>query len=152
MGTQPQTPLTPQPSQPKKMSWTDTFLSKIGDQLQDLTYVEVITAACNTAAILIDSGKDILEELSKANAQVLARTRIEHDGDIIMLLPTEPQNNAKINKDIMDIHKESTTVAVENWKSFLNVIVSLIDTLGLITNLTKTDILQKFSIKLPTST
>jgi hypothetical protein len=153
MGAQPTSPSTSGPaSEPKKLSWVDKFLSKIGDQIQDLTNVEIITAAAGTASIKIDSTKEILDELTKAKAQVLARTRIELDGDIVMLLPTDPQSGAKINKDIMDIHKETTAVAVENWKSFLNMIVSLIDTVVKITHLSESDVLEKFSIEPPPAT
>ena len=108
MGTQPSISAQP-PSQPSKKNWSDRFLSKIGDQLQDLTFVEIITASASSASIKIDSSaENVLDELNKANAVVLARTRIELDGDIVMLLPSDPQSGVKINKDIMDIHNEST--------------------------------------------
>lgn len=151
MGTQP--PPTTQPtSQPQKLSWSDRFLSKIGDQIQDLTNVEIITASASSASIKIDANADsVLDELSKANAVVLARTRIELDGDIVMLIPADPQSGAKINKDIMDIHNNSTKVAVDNWKSFLNMVVSLVDTLVTLTGLTKTNVLEKFSIEPPST-
>lgn len=151
MGTQPTTSAQPS-SQSSKKSWSDRFLSRIGDQLQDLTFVEIITASASSASVKIDSSaENILDELNKANAEVLARTRIELDGDIVMLLPSDPQSGAKINKDIMDIHNNNTKAAVENWKNFLNMVVSLIDTMVTLTGLTKTDVLQKFSIESPST-
>jgi hypothetical protein len=68
-----------------------------------------------------------------------------------MLLPNDPQSGAKINKDIMDVHNNSTKVAVENWKNFLNMVVSLIDTMVTLTGLTKTNVLEKFSIEAPST-
>jgi hypothetical protein len=152
MGSQPSSATT-QPASGQKQSWSDKFLSLIGDQIQDLTNVEIITASASSASIKIRSGADnILDELSKANAEVLARTRIELDGDIVMLLPTDSQSGAKVNKDIMDIHNNSTKVAVENWKGFLNMVVSLVDTIITLTGLSKESVLEKFSIEPPTTT
>jgi hypothetical protein len=150
MGSQP--PETAQPTPVPKLSWSDKFLSLIGDQIQDLTNVEIITASATSVSIKINSGADnILDELSRANAQVLARTRIELDGDIVMLLPTDLQTGAKVNKDIMDIHNNSTKVAVENWKSFLDMIVSLVNTIVTLTGLSKASVLEKFSIEPPST-
>ena len=66
-----------------------------------------------------------------------------------MILPSDPQGGAKIDKDVLAIHKENTAVAVENWKNFLNMIIALIDDITRLTGLTKDDLFKKFSIASP---
>src|SRR5690349_12470086 len=138
-------------AQPK--SWIDTFLSRIGDQLEDLTHVDVMTATAQSITAKIDPQKDVFDELSKPGYRILARTTVELDGDIIMMLPTDPSDptggGVKIIKDVMDIHKENTTMAVNNYNNFLNMIVNLVNTLVTFTGLSSSQLLEKFSLKPP---
>lgn len=156
---QPSSPSSNQPSSlstntssPKKESWANSFFSKIGDQLEDLTYCEIITAtATNPASRIKTSAENVLDELNPPGFAILARTKIELDGDILMILPTDPSSGgAKIDKDIMDIHKQNTTVAVENWKNFLNMVIGVVNNIVELTGMDKKDVLEKFSISAPT--
>ena len=61
-GTQPTTPPT---EAPKRESWLNNFFGKIGDQLEDLTYVSIITGTGNTYAKIEASADNIVEELEK---------------------------------------------------------------------------------------
>ena len=132
------------------VSWIDRFIGSIRDQLEDLTYVEIVTAAAVSPGIIIDpAAVHVIEELNRNNAGILARTRIELDGDILVILPSDPQGGAKIDKDVLAIHKENTAVAVENWKNFLNMMIALIDDITRLTGLTKDDLFKKFSIASP---
>jgi hypothetical protein len=77
-------------------SLLDNIFAKITDQLKDLSYVEVITAK-GSPDVKIDSGKEnVLEALN--TVEILARTKIELDGDIITVLPITKVNiEDKIN-------------------------------------------------------
>jgi hypothetical protein len=130
---------------PKK-PWIDSFLGKIGEQLEDLTYVEIVTAIAMSPGIKIDAGADnIINELNKAEAGILARTKITLGGDTVLILPTDPQGGAKIYTEVMDIHKVNTAVAIENWRNFLNMIIDLVNKLVALTGLESKDLLTKFS-------
>ena len=139
-----------QPS-PQKHPWIDGFIEKIKDQLQDLSYVEIATAiAQEPGTISIDSSaNNMVLELHQKGAAIQVRTRIELDGDIFMILPEDAQGSAKINTDVLNIHKDNTAVAVQNWKSFLNMIIDLINTIIALTGLSKTAVLDKFSPQSP---
>jgi hypothetical protein len=139
------------PAPPAKHPWIDGFIDKIKDQLQDLSYVEIVTAvAQEPGSVSIDENADqIVQELAQHGAAILARTRIELDGDIAMILPSDGQGSAKINTDILNLHKENTATAVQNWKSFLDMIIDLINTIITMTGLTKGDILDKFAMQSP---
>jgi hypothetical protein len=76
-------------------SLLDNIFAKITDQLKDLSYVEVITAK-GSPDVKIDSDKNVLEALNAV--EILARTKIELDGDIITVLPITKVNiEDKIN-------------------------------------------------------
>jgi hypothetical protein len=124
--------MTQNPPEIQKHPWFDKFIEKVKEQLQDLTYVEIATAITQEpGTISMDSSaNDMVLELHQKGAAILARTRIELDGDIFMILPADAQGGAKINTDVLNIHKENTAVAVQNWKSFLNSIIEFINTIS----------------------
>jgi hypothetical protein len=131
-----------------KQGFLSKFFGKIGDQLQDLSYVEVVTTTSTSPLVKINpDAKDILDELEKPGIAILARTRIELDGDIVMILPAENGDTKVINKDIMNIHKENTTVAVANWTQVLNLAITAVKNIAELAGLKQTDLFNNFVIK-----
>jgi hypothetical protein len=122
------------------------FFGKIGRQLEDLTYVEVITAAGDTKTQIDPEADNILSTLNKVS--VVARTRIELDGDILEIVPTDQGGEAKINKDIMDIHKENVDAAVQNWTNFMKTILQVVELMSSITGLAKPALFQQLDLSL----
>ena len=123
----------------------DDIFAKITDQLKDLSYVEVITAS-GSPEVKIDSGKEnILDAITPL--EILARTKIELDGDIVVILPTSKINGElKINQEIMKIHKENVEVAVQNWKSFMDTILNAVSLIAELAGLDKPDIQARLNI------
>lgn len=81
-----------------------------------------------------------------ADLKILARTRIELDGDIMVLLPTiGGAEDVTINKEIMEIHKENVSVAVQNWQSFMKNMFDALQMIMNVTGLTKKDVLTDFN-------
>lgn len=72
----------------------------------------------------------------------MARTRIELDGDIGMLLPTSADGSLTINNDILNIHKQNVDVAVANWNSFVQNMLKALDILVSIARGTSPNISQ----------
>ena len=130
-------------------TWLSKFYRKISDQLQDLTYVEVITMSSTSASAVtarIDtSAPDVLKEIEEKQMKLLARTKIELDGDILVILPML-NGEATVNKEILNIHKENVTVAVQNWNSFLNMIIEVIKVFADLAGMPRKDIFDKFVI------
>ena len=126
-------------------SLLDDIFAKITDQLKDLSYVEVITAT-GSPEVKIDSGKEnVLDAITAL--EILARTKIELDGDIVMILPTTKVNGEhKINQEIMKIHKESVDAAVQNWKSFMDTILNAVSLIAELAGLGKTDIRSRLNV------
>jgi hypothetical protein len=123
----------------------DEIFDKVRDQLKDISYVEVITAT-GDAELKIDPQKDnVLDAITTLN--IRARTTIELDGDIVMIIPTSKINGElKIDEAIMKIHKENVDAAVQNWKSFLNTILSAIELIAHLAGLKDVDIRDKLGI------
>ena len=83
--------------------------------------------------------------LKAEEVKILARTRIELDGDIMVLLPAEKgSDEVKINKDILLIHKENVDTAVNNWNNFMKNLLSALDLLVSITGLPKPELIGYF--------
>ena len=123
----------------------DNIFAKITDQLKDLSYVEVITAK-GSPDVKIDSEKEnVLDALN--TVEILARTKIELDGDIITVLPiTKVNGEDKINQEIMKIHKENVEVAVQNWKSFMDTILNAVSLIAELAGMGKTDIRARLEL------
>ena len=91
--------------------------------------------------------------LKAEEVKILARTRIELDGDIMVLLPAEKGgDNVKISHEIMAIHKENVQTAVENWNNFMKNMLTALDLLMSITGLSKSQALANFSLPVSTPT
>jgi len=131
-------------------SLLDSLFAKLTDQLKDLSYVEVITAK-GSPDVKIDSEKEnVLDTLN--TVEILARTKIELDGDIVMILPiTKVNGEDRINQEIMKIHKENVEAAVQNWKSFMDTILNAVSLIAELAGLGKTDIRSRLEIS-PTAT
>jgi hypothetical protein len=123
----------------------DEIFTKVRDQLKDISYVEVITAT-GDPKLKIDSEKgNVLDAVTAL--QILARTTIELDGDIVMIIPTTKVNGElKINKEIMEIHKQNVDAAVQNWKSFMDTILGAISLIAKLAGLGDVDIRDKLGL------
>jgi hypothetical protein len=127
-------------------TWFRKFFGKISDQLQDLTYVDVLTVSSGDVFINIDTkAPDIKDELKKNRFKILAETKIELDGDIVLVLPMS-DSEGKINKEVLDIHKENVAIAVQNWNNVLRMIVEIIRAFAGFAGLKETDIFDKFMV------
>ena len=122
----------------------DNIFAKLTDQLKDLTYVEVITAK-GSPGVKIEDRDDVLDALK--NVEILARTKIELDGDIVMVLPmTKINGEDKIDQEIMTVHKENVDVAVQNWKSFMDTILNAVSLIAELAGMGKTDIRKRLEL------
>jgi hypothetical protein len=136
---------TVRPTESSQRGLLDNIFAKITDQLKDLSYVEVITAK-GSPDVKIDSEKENVLDALKA-VEILARTKIELDGDIVMVLPfTKINGEDKIDQEIMKVHKENVEVAVQNWKSFMDTILNAVSLIAELSGLTKTDIRARLDI------
>ena len=127
-----------------------TFFNNLGTALQewanDIKAIEIVTAAGSIKFNIEDSKSDITNMINSgtisADLRILARTRIELDGDVLVVLPTKeeflptevaakldagtkppdagtkpPDTGAKsiiIDNQILDIHNGSVNMAMQN--------------------------------------
>ena len=147
MPDEPEATATP-PEQPKRTeNWLNNFFGKIGDQLEDLTYVSIITGTGDTYAKIEASASSIVEELKNNQITILARTNIELDGDIVIVVPTKDGQGVSVNQEILAIHKENTAIAVANWNNFMNMIMQVIRIIADLAGMKNVDVLDKLSFK-----
>ena len=87
-----------------------------------MTYIDVTTLIGDPKKTKwkLDPSKNIKEQIADMDVTLLAKTVIELDGDITQILPGDPATgDVIINKEILQLHKESVDAAVENWDSFV---------------------------------
>jgi hypothetical protein len=124
---------TPTPA--LKEQWLSSFFGKIGKQLEDITYLEVLTTGADTSKLRLTKEKPEIDDalMDLGEVSILARTRIELDGDIAVLLPLKGSTEeASINNEIMDVHRENVKVALENWRGFMNAAIEAAKTVAVI--------------------
>ncbi len=113
--------------------------------VDDLSYVEVITATGKTDIQLKtkDTDEDIVaaikrmkveKEMGEFDITMMARTRIEIDGDILMLIPGSKGEPANIREEITTTHRENVEVAVQNWNNFINTMLEALRIVTMLAN------------------
>jgi hypothetical protein len=129
------------------------FIDTIKREINDLSYVEIVTAAGDPKTNVNPDAEMVILGMKAEEVKILARTRIELDGDIMVLLPAEKgSDDVKINQEIMAIHKENVQTAVENWNNFMKNMLTALDLLMSITGLSKSQVLTNFSLPVSTPT
>ena len=137
--------------------WT-SLKKTISTELQDLSYMEIITATSDKVDGHLDNkGWDVLDSLRRgkppshygstiegerditekdmlnmSNVKILARTRIELDGDVFFLLKSENGKPTELSKEVMEFHKLGIEVSVKNWEIFLRFVVEMAEMVGTI--------------------
>lgn len=137
----------------------ETLQRLVREQLDDLSYIEIMTAVSDNIeakinpkyenfalALTAKSGMPLQlkrgdegeakqairkKEGDELKGKVLARTRIELDGDIALILPA---NRNEIDADLLQLHKANVDVAVQNWRYFID---AMFDMLKIVVNLTQ---------------
>jgi hypothetical protein len=122
-------------------------------ELEDLSYMEIVTATSDKVENHLDGeGWDILDSLRRgnpppasekknitvndmlnlSNVNVLARTRIELDGDVFFLLKSKDGIPTALSKEVMEFHKMGVDISVKNWQMFLQFVLEMTETIGTI--------------------
>jgi hypothetical protein len=128
----------------EKNLW-EKFMDTLKNELSDLSYIEIVTAAGDPKTEIDpnNDARDIVAALrSLEKVRALARTRIELDGDIGMIVPTKDDGDLTILNDILNIHKQNVDVAVANWNSFVQNMLQALNILVSIARGTSPDISQ----------
>jgi hypothetical protein len=128
----------------------DDAIKRISDRIRDLSSIEVITAEgigddALTIDIIDDPTKSIFDQI-RGKLHVLARTRIEIDGDILVMVPTSKKDDdITINKEILELHNTNVATATQNWKNCLDGITNILK--GLAEAVQKRPILSKTGLE-----
>jgi hypothetical protein len=143
----------------KEENFFERFFRIIRNEISDLSYVEIVTAVGDPKTDLRPDAEDVIIGLKEKKLDILARTRIELDGDIMVLLPGARKgvnDEPIIYQNIMQIHDKNVAVAVQNWQVFMNNIFSALRMLMNVTGMDENEIKTKFnqpvSVTTPTTT
>lgn len=138
-----------------KNAW-NKLKDTVEEEIEDLSYMEVITAVSDDVEKHIDNtGWDILqslrlgnppsyygevrgqekeitrdEMLTSKNTEIIARTRIELDGDVLTMLKGKDAKTAALSEDLMTLHNKGIEISVQNWKMFLEFVLNLTAIIG----------------------
>ena len=110
----------------------DNIIKQIAEAFEDLKAVVVVTAAVDTDAQISFNPKDAkldswkqLENI-KTKITAMASTRMELDGDVYALIPAK-SNEPDIRQELLTLHKENVELATENWKKFLDGVLTVVE-------------------------
>ena len=130
---------------PPKKGFIQNLIDTIREQVRDISYVEIVTAVGDVEADVNPDAELIIKGVKEANLKIKARTRIELDGDIMVIVPgSEVNGQTIIDKEIMTIHKENVDVAVKNWNIFMENMFNTLKVVMEITGIAKADVLNDF--------
>ena len=84
-------------------------------------------------------------EVKDGKIQVLARTRIELDGDILSILPSKNTGSSfELDEKVLKIHNDTVSAGIERWENYMNSILHIIN---LITDTTLANLFGKTESK-----
>lgn len=111
----------------------NTFFETIKKEMADLSYMEIVTVVGDPKTAIDAKANDIVEALNDTpKLTIVARTRIELDGDIAMIVPSD-EDTSKLRQDIMALHKENAAAAVNNWNTFVkNILLAAVTIFGVV--------------------
>ncbi|AEA47789.1 hypothetical protein Arcve_1793 [Archaeoglobus veneficus SNP6] len=102
------------------------------DALEDITTLQVVTVSGKERVLKVEKMEDVdgKEFIARrktviSEERVIAKTIIELDGDIILMLPVDDEGKISVEKEIMELHEKNVKIAVENWREFLKGIMSV---------------------------
>jgi hypothetical protein len=104
------------------------ILTQIEQAVNDVKALVVFTAAVHPDAQIDNNLKDGIVDLSNLKGKVtaMASTRIEIDGDISAMIPTE-STAPEIRQQLMELHRENLALAQENVKRLLNTLLTFVE-------------------------
>ena len=127
------------------------FVEVMKRELDDLSYLEIVTASGDPITEIDpeNNARDVVAAIKGLRTiNVLARTRIELDGDIAMIVPSGAAASApaaggaggpaagdaaaggtNIDQEVLAIHTQNVTTAVSNWNSLIINILRALDIL-----------------------
>jgi hypothetical protein len=74
------------------------------------------------------------KKIGEFGITMMARTRIEIDGGILMLIPGSKGEPANIREEITTTHRENVEVAVQNWNNFMNTMLEALRIVTMLAN------------------
>lgn len=92
--------------------------------IDDIRSMDIVTATADDLTVKIDPKKaDLLSDLPQ-DIKINARTTIQLDGDLIVLLPKKQgtQDEPQIDNDMLQIHKENVDFALKNLTNNMKII------------------------------
>lgn len=128
-----------------KKGFIQNFIETIKQEIRDISYVEIVTAVGDVRANVNPDAELVVIGIKDTDLKIKARTRIELDGDIMVITPGTEQNGQTIlDKEIIALHKENVAVAVTNWNIFMQNMFTALKLIMDVTGLTKGDVLNDF--------
>jgi hypothetical protein len=122
------------------LKFFDDLSSELGKWVSDIKAIEIITASGDISFKIESQDSDITDIANGGNVEgkvkILARTRVELDGDLLVILPTKEDqpNSVIVDNEILNIHKENVGMAMQNlqfvFKNVSDWIGALIESSG----------------------
>jgi hypothetical protein len=103
------------------------IVTQIEQAFEDFKAVVVVTAAADTDAQVKFNIKhgDFNQEI-QAKISAMASTRMDIDGDVYTMIPGKT-NDPEIRQEVMTLHRQNIALATENWKKFLDGVLTIVE-------------------------
>ena len=102
----------------------------LDDMATDLYELSVVTTTGSVTTIEIDDKKDGTKKqvFDVQETGISAKTVIQIDGDIIVKIPVKNSEGEAIEIDerMLQLHEENVQMAMENWKTIITTLVSVV--------------------------
>ena len=102
----------------------------LDDMATDLYELSVVTTTGSVTTIEIEDKKDgtTKQVFDVQETGISAKTVIQIDGDIIVKIPVRNSEGEAIEIDerMLQLHEENVMMAMENWKTIITTLVSVV--------------------------
>ncbi|MFH1179668.1 MAG: hypothetical protein V1710_04845 [Candidatus Bathyarchaeota archaeon] len=116
------------------MSVLASVVSKVGKVLEematDLSELSVVTTTGSITTIEVEDRKRGCKKqvFDVEETGISAKTVIQIDGDIIVKIPVRDVdgNRVEIDERMLQLHEENVKMAMENWRTIITTLVSVV--------------------------
>jgi hypothetical protein len=122
------------------LNFFNDLSSELATWVSDIKAIEIVTASGNITVKIEGQNNDITNLANGGNVsgevKVLARTRVELDGDLLVILPTKEDESKSVivDNEILNIHNNNVNMAMSNlqfvFKNVSDWIGALIESSG----------------------
>ena len=115
------------PWQDKVQKFMESIFSKLDEQIEDISKLDVTTMTANAVDINVEEAfeKDLDFKALKGSVNVVGITRIDADGDYIEMLQGDSDGKLTIDDKLLKIHQANVKSAAITWNNYFRNLIEI---------------------------